>query len=53
MLFETFDDGILKGHTENFIEVIAKSESDLRGLILPVKITSADESACYGEIINL
>ncbi len=52
VLFETFDGISAHGHTDNFIEVSVKSEKDLRGLILPVKIENTDGDICFGRLIN-
>ena len=51
VLFETYEDGYMKGHTTNFIEVKAKVEHSIHGEIHKVKITDNKDSVCMGEII--
>lgn len=50
ILFETEKDGVYTGHTENMLEVNVKSESDIRGKIIGVKITSYDGEKIFGDI---
>ena len=51
VLFETYEDGYMKGHTTNFIEVKAKVEHSIHGEIHKVKITDNKDTVCMGEII--
>ena len=51
VLFETYENGHVKGHTSNFIEVKAKSEDDLRGSIRTVRIIDNSDHICIGEIL--
>ncbi|MBO7303501.1 MAG: tRNA (N(6)-L-threonylcarbamoyladenosine(37)-C(2))-methylthiotransferase MtaB, partial [Clostridia bacterium] len=52
VLFETFDGAYVYGHTDNFLEVAVKSDADLKGEIFDVRLTSCDDSFCFGEFIN-
>ncbi|MBQ2774161.1 MAG: tRNA (N(6)-L-threonylcarbamoyladenosine(37)-C(2))-methylthiotransferase MtaB [Clostridia bacterium] len=38
VLFETFEDGIAIGHTDNFLEVAVHSNTPLHGILLPVRL---------------
>lgn len=51
VLFETYSDGVALGRMANFIEVEAKSDSDLCNRILNVKITAVKNERLIGEII--
>ena len=42
VLFETFKDGYAYGHTDDFLEICAPSERDMRGEIAKVKLISSD-----------
>ena len=50
VLFETYSDGVAKGHTADFIEVAVRSDVPLHSEIHRVRLTSADEDICYGII---
>ena len=50
VLFETYSDGFVQGHTDSFLAVTAKSEIDLHGEIRKVKLTSHKDGICFGEI---
>ena len=52
VLFETYENGFAKGHTANFIEVMAKADSDLHGEIHTVMITENKNHVCVGDIAN-
>ena len=52
VLFETFDGESAHGHTDNFIEVTVKTNEDIRGEILPVKLESTDGNICFGTLLN-
>ena len=52
MLFETEKDGMLYGHTAEFIEVAVKGDPSLRGEFADVRITSTDGNICFGELIR-
>jgi len=52
VLFETFEDGKVIGHTDNFIEVIAPSPCPLHSEIRKVRLTATDKNVCFAEIIN-
>ena len=48
VLFETYSDGVAKGHTKNFIEVSAKSSRSLHGEFKDVLITDVTSDGCIG-----
>lgn len=51
VLFETYQDGVWEGYTENYTRVRVRSTEALEGEILPVKITKAYNDYCDGELI--
>ncbi len=51
VLFERQSGGIFRGYTPNYTEVSAESEVDISHKIIPVKITKADKSGCFGVLI--
>ena len=52
VLFETFEDNRVTGHTASFIEVCAPSDVPLHSELRQVRITSNDGEVCFGEIIG-
>ena len=48
VLFEEFDGEFYKGHTSNYIMVLAKSEKDLTNKIINVKVNSRNELSLVG-----
>jgi threonylcarbamoyladenosine tRNA methylthiotransferase MtaB len=48
VLFEEFDGEYYKGHTANYIMVLAKSNNDLSNKIVKVKINSRKELSLIG-----
>lgn len=51
VLFETLDrDNMYEGYTKNYTPVRVKSDCDLSGKTLSVKITQANDDFCLGEI---
>ena len=52
VLFETFHNGIATGHTDSFIEVSARSDTDIRGKYVDVRLLKAENSKILGEIIK-
>ena len=50
VLFENTVDGYAMGHAPNFMEVKVKTECNLGGKIVRVKLTHSDDSYLYGEI---
>lgn len=50
VLFESFEDGFAEGYTANYIRVRVKCSEDKSGRILPVKIISAENGCCIGEM---
>jgi threonylcarbamoyladenosine tRNA methylthiotransferase MtaB len=49
VLFETFADGYVKGHTSDFIEVKVKSDKAMHGLFRDVILLSHDGDICIGK----
>ena len=49
VLFETFADGFVKGHTADFIEVKVKSDKAMHGLFRDVILISHDGDICEGK----
>ena len=52
VLFETYQDGYVYGHTSDFIEVKAKSDIAMHGELATVKLLSHNGDICEGEIIK-
>ncbi len=52
VLFETYQNGIAEGYTPNYTRVTVKTDSDVSGRILPVKLITADDSFCTGELLT-
>ena len=52
VLFETYQDGYVYGHTSDFIEVKAKSDIAMHGELATVKLLSHNGDICDGEIIK-
>ena len=52
VLFETYEDGILSGFTENYIRVEVNSSTDLVNKIIQVRLTQLKEDVVRGEILN-
>lgn len=52
VLFETYQDGYVYGHTSDFIQVKAKSYRAMHGELAFVKLLSHDGDICEGEIIK-
>ncbi len=51
VLFETEDNNIYSGYTENYTYVKVRSEKNLCGQIADVKLISADNGYCEGELV--
>ena len=51
VLFETYKNGIAYGHTPNFIEIACPSPCPLTSKLLPVRILSATDDQCLGELV--
>ena len=49
-LGETYRDGIMTGHTDNFLEVKIKTDQPLDSEIRPVRIIGADGTSLIGEM---
>ena len=52
VLFETFENGYVFGHTEDFLEIRAESSIDLRSELVQVELLSANENIILGKILN-
>ncbi len=52
VLFETYQNGYVYGHTADFIEVKAKSDRAMHGELASVKLSSHDGDICEGEIVK-
>ena len=50
VLFETYQDGFVFGHTADFVEVCAKSDRAMHGEIANVRLISHNGDVCVGEI---
>lgn len=50
VLFETKEKGFWQGYTPDYVLVKVKTDENLAGQIRKVKITSAENDFCYGEI---
>ncbi|MBQ2862855.1 MAG: tRNA (N(6)-L-threonylcarbamoyladenosine(37)-C(2))-methylthiotransferase MtaB [Clostridia bacterium] len=51
VLFETYDDGYMKGHTANFVEVRVRADRDMHGEIHRTRITNNANPICEAELI--
>lgn len=51
VLFETCKNDVYEGYTENYSRVEVKSNQDITGQILNVKIIKSDYEKCFGEIV--
>ncbi len=51
VLFETENNGIYEGYTKNYSRVEVKSNENITGRILNIKITDSDNEKCFGEIV--
>ncbi|MEX1376785.1 MAG: tRNA (N(6)-L-threonylcarbamoyladenosine(37)-C(2))-methylthiotransferase MtaB [Eubacteriales bacterium] len=51
VLFETLDEGYYTGYSKEYIKVAVKSDKDIKGQILKVKIIRSLENTLYGELI--
>lgn len=51
VLFERCTDGIAEGYTPNYSRVLVKTEKNLSGQIINVKIISAENEFCYGKTV--
>ena len=53
VLFETLEDGLLRGHTASFLEIAVPSSLPLHGEIRTVRLTHTDGKICYGELVDM
>ena len=51
VLFETYDGTYAYGHTDDFLEIAVLSNKPLRSEIMTVKLSSATQNICFGELI--
>ena len=51
VLFETGENGYFEGYTENYTRVKVKTDDNLEGQILPVKLLKAENDYCIAELI--
>ncbi len=52
VLFETFEDGVMIGHTDSFVEIRCPSGVSLQSHLLPVRITASNDTFCSGELLE-
>lgn len=52
VLFETNERGWQRGFSENYLEILVKSEKSLAGSICKVKILEAETHYCIGEVLG-
>ncbi len=52
VLFETYEDGCMKGHTANFIEVKVSTDRNMHGEIHRVRILNNDNTVCTGQLVH-
>jgi len=50
VLFESFEHGMAKGHTDSFLEVSAPTQVPLHGALLPVRLTGLESDMLLAEI---
>ncbi len=52
VLFETYENGLAIGHTDNFLEVAVKAEYPLHGELLPVQLKSVTNGKLFAEKVE-
>ncbi len=52
VLFETFENGLLRGHTASFLEVAVPHDRSLHGTVQTVRLTYTDGTVCFGELVK-
>ena len=52
VLFESYENGIARGHTPQFVEVACPAHRSLQSITLPVKIHSHTGTLCLGDIVE-
>ena len=52
VLFETFADGFVTGHTDDFIEVKVPADKPLHAELVKVRLVSTDGNVCFGEFAD-
>jgi tRNA A37 methylthiotransferase MiaB len=51
VLFETYEEGFVKGHTDSFIEVSVRHDTPIRSEVRSVRLTHTDGGAIFGELL--
>ena len=52
VLVERWENGIVRGHTPNYIEISFKADEDLRGMTVPVVATALSDDGLLGDYIS-
>ena len=52
VLFETYENGLMKGHTDSFIEVCVPMLTPMRSEMKTVRLTHTDGCVVFGELIG-
>lgn len=52
VLFETFENGLAIGHTDNFLEVAVKADTPLHGALLPVLLLRVKNGRLFAEKVE-
>ena len=52
VLFETFENGLAIGHTDNFLEVAVKADAPLHGALLPVSLLCVKNGRLFAEKVE-
>lgn len=52
VLFETFENGFVYGHTPDFLEIAVKSGVPLHAETRKVRLTHTDGNICFGEMVD-
>lgn len=53
VLFETYEDGLLRGYTDNYIYTYAKGDESMLNRLCKVKLKEVFEEGMKGEIVNV
>ena len=53
VLLETFANGKMTGHSEEFVACVAPSDTDLHGILCAFRPTHHKDGVMYGEIITV
>ena len=52
MLFETINNGLLSGYTDNYIQVKVESHPNFMNTIYPISLVSIDGSDVRGKLLG-